>query len=131
MFRASLEAAFLKIFAVKKVTFDQPSDMKEQECIFIEIENSRNVFKDGRSLSMVTGSAFMFGNEDKLPFGFFSKAIAQADSNDTGPFFFSDIESNAKFYRNLVQRGFSFVYFFDSQYDPRIGTITSVNIEEI
>ena len=70
----------------------------------------------------------MFGNAEKLPFGFFSKAIKNADDEDTRDLFFFDLENNSRVFRNIVQRGFSFVYFFDSQYDPKVGSITSVDI---
>ena len=58
----------------------------------------------------------MFGNNDKLTFGYFSKRIAKSDPEDTKSLFFYDIESNTKRFQNIVQRGFSFIYFFNSQY---------------
>lgn len=128
MFEKTLQDKFKKIFGVSKVTYDQPSDSKEQECIFVEIESSKNVIKSGRALAMVTGSGMMFGNAEKLPFGFFSKAIKNADDEDTRDIFFLDLENNSRVFRNIVQRGFSFIYFFDSQYDPKVGSITSVDI---
>jgi hypothetical protein len=128
VFEKELADKFKKIFEVTKVTYDQPSDLKEQECIFIEIEDCKNSIKDGRALAKVTGNGIMFGNGDKLPFGFFSKAIKKAEPALKDDLFFFDIESNTKFYRNIVQRGFSFVYFFNSQYDPEIGSIESVEI---
>lgn len=127
MFEKQLESQFKKIFNCKKVTFDQPGDSREQECLFVEIEVSNNVIKDGRTVSKISGSASMFGNNDKLTFGYFSKRIAKSDPALTKPFFFFDIESNTKRYQNIVQRGFSFIYFFDSQFDPETGSIDSVN----
>lgn len=129
MFEKSLEDAFKKIFKVKKVVYSQPSNAEEQDCLFIEVEDAVNKITDDRAKSMVTGNAIMFGTSDKLKFGFFSKAIAQANHEDTSPFFFFDIEANTKQYQNIVQRGFSFVYFFDSQYDPDTGSITSIELE--
>lgn len=132
MFEKSLEARFQAIFEVKKISYNAPGASGEQECLFIEIETARNSIKDGRALSMVTGSAVMNAPNDKLPFGFFSKKIAKAGKDLTKPLFFFDIETNTQRYQNLVQRGFSFVYFFDSQYDPDTGIIESVEftIEE-
>lgn len=129
MFETALQEAFTKIFKVKKVTFDQPSDAREQECIFLEIETSSNAIKDGKAIAMVTGNGTMFGNNQKLPFAFFSKKIQQADPDLTKPFFFFDFENNTKQYQNIVQRSFSFIYFFNSQYDPETGTITSIVTE--
>lgn len=119
---------FKEIFQVSKVVFDSPGESQEQGCIFIEIENARNTFKDERAISKVTGNAIMFGQNDKLTLGFFSKAIAKADASLTKDFFFFDFEENSKRYRNLVQRSLSFVFFFDTQYDPATGSIENVNL---
>lgn len=123
----TLKANLKSIFGVKKVVYDQPGDSQEQDCLFIEIENAWNTFKDGRAISKVTGNGILFGPNDKLTIGFFSKAIAKAKPSLTKPLFFYDFEENTKRFRNIVQRSFSFVYFFDSQYDPETGSITSVN----
>ena len=69
----------------------------------------------------------MFGNNDKLTFGYFSKRIAKSDPEDTKSLFFYDIESNTKRFQNIVQRGFSFIYLHNSQYEPETGSINSVN----
>ena len=130
MFEKELEAKFKKIFGVEKVTYDQPGQSQEQEIIFVEIERATNVIKDGRQKSRVEGTGVMFGPNNKVMFGFFSKRIEKADPADTDPFFFFDIEENSKRFGNLVQRSFSFIYFFDGQYDPEIGSITSVVFKE-
>lgn len=126
MFEQELADKFKSIFGVTKVTYDTPGESREQDCLFIEIENSKNNIRDGKAMGMVTGNAVMFQKNEALKFGFFSKAIALAPLELTKDLFFSEIESNTLRYRDLVQRGFSFTYFFNSQYDPSIGTITSV-----
>ena len=133
MFETELKEKFQKIFELKKVTFDAPGESNEQDCLFIEVEHSKNVIKDGVVKAMVSGNCLMYSQNEKLPFGFFSKAIKQADQSLTKDLFFYEIESNNQRYRNLIKRGFSFVYFFSSQYDPKIGSITSVetNVEEL
>lgn len=130
MFESKLKETFQRIFDVKKVSFDQPGESQEQECLFIEISTSKNAIKDGLALAMVEGNCIMFANGEKLPFGFFSKRIRQADLADTKDLFFFDIEGNTKRYGNIVQRGFSFVYFFRGQYDPETGSITSIEFME-
>ena len=130
MFRAELKGKFQQIFPVQKLTYDRPGELPEQECIFIEIESSRNTIKDGRAVARVSGNAYMIGREEKMPFGFFSKSIKAASNDLTKDLFFFDIESNTLNYRDLVRRGFSFIYFFSGQYDPAIGTITSVDIND-
>lgn len=128
MFEKQLEEKFQKIFEVKKVTFDVPGESQEQGCLFVEIEDSRNTIKDGRERAKVTGNAVMLARSEALPFGFFSKAIAKASPSDTKDLFFFDFEVNTRRYRDKVQRGFSFVYFFDGQYDPETGSINEVTI---
>jgi hypothetical protein len=132
MFETELSNKLKAIFSVKKISYDAPGESQEQDCLFIEIEEPKFSFKDGRIKAMVTGNAIMFGRNEDLKFGFFSKAIAGASKDLTKDLFFSDFESNTQRFRDIVQRGFSFTYFFNSQYDPAIGTITSVdtNIEE-
>lgn len=136
MFEKELIEKFKGIFGVMKVTFDAPGDpgvsdvkrVKEQNCINIEVETSKNTIKGGRAIAEVRGTAIMLAPNEKLPFGFFDKAIAQAPDALTKDLFFFDKESNVQRYRDIVQRGFSFVYFFNSQYDPALGNITSVDI---
>lgn len=126
MFEESLQEAFRKIFKVEKITYAQPGESREQHCIFVEIQSSRNSFRDGKAIARVTGTAVMFAGAEQVPFGFFSKAIAQADPALVAPFFFFDFEENTRRFQDLVQRSFSFVYFFEEQYDPETGQITSV-----
>lgn len=128
MFEDSLQELFKKIFEVKKVSYALPSDkVPEQECLFINVENPNCMIKDGRQKARVEGQAFMFAPADKLEFGYFSKRIIKADKELTKNLAFFDIEANTQQYQNIVQRSFRFVYFFDSQYDPETGSITSVD----
>jgi hypothetical protein len=130
VFEQDLKDRIQRIFKVKKVSFDEPGETQEQECIFLSIEDSKNSVSNGIFKAMVTGSAVLYSTSEKLPFGFMSKAIDSADPEDTKPFYFFDFEANTKIFRDKVQRGFSFVYFFNSQYDPEKGTITSVEFTE-
>ena len=113
------------IFGIPKVTYSAPSESQEQKCLFVEIEDSRNTFKDARAIAKVSGTITLFGENEQIPFGFFSKCIAQHPTL-TKDLFFYDFEQNTRTYANLVQRRCSFVYFFDGQYDPAIGTINAV-----
>lgn len=130
MFESALQAQLKRIFELKKATFAAPGDAREQETLFIEVESARHSIKEGRSWSKVTGRVTVFGNSDKLPFGYFSKCIAKASTEDTLPLFFFDIEESSPVFQNIVARSFGFVFFFNSQYDPEIGTITSIDLQE-
>lgn len=129
MFESELASKMKQIFKVKKVSYDFPSESREQEALFIEVENVKSSVKDGLIVSMITGNGSMYGSNDKMPFGFFSKCIRQADVTLTKDLFFFDFETNTLRYRDIVERRFGFVYFFNSQYDPAIGTITSIDLE--
>jgi hypothetical protein len=125
----SLEEKFKKIFEVNKVTFANPSkEVKEQECIFVDIDQTRTRQKDKKIIARVTGKINIYGNSDKMPLGWFDKKLIEADPADKADLAFFDIEMNTKYYQNLVQRTASFVYFFSSQYDPNVGSITSMTI---
>lgn len=129
MFKAELKDKIQRIFDLGKVTYDLPSSSKEQECAFIEIIKTSDSIQDGRVLSMVTGKLHVFANVEKLPFGYFSKKISASKHADTKAFFFYD-EENKGTYQNIVERDLSFIYFFDSQYDPDVGTINSITLTE-
>lgn len=138
MFKAELSEKLKKIFALKKVTFDMPSDKfggedlpsHEQGVLFIEIANARTRIKDARQIARVNGKIRIYAQGEKLPFGFLTKALAEADGDDTENFFFYDLEENASSFVNIVERSASFVFFFSSQYNPEVGTLTSLNLQE-
>lgn len=130
MFEKSLKEKFEKLFGFKKVTYDQPAtEAKEQECLFVQVEEAPMRFKDGKVHIKVSGRALVYAQANKLPFGFFSKAIERANFDNallTKDLHFSELESNAKYFQNLVMRTFNFVYFFSAQYNPEHGQIKSV-----
>ncbi len=128
MFEKDLEAKFKSIFGVKKVTYDTPGESQEQETLFIQVEEPKFSFGDKTAKAMVTGNAVMFGRNDALTFGFFSKCIAKAPNALTKDLFFTDFETNTQRFRDIVQRGFSFTYFFNSQFDPAVGNMEGVDI---
>ena len=133
MFEKTLETKLKDIFDVKKVVYDQPGESEEQECIFIEIEQSRNHVKDKRFIARVNGTLTIVGSSEKMPYGFFSKKIDEAKPAVKRDLAFFNLERNTRVFRNIVQRTADFTFFFNGQYDPNIGSITSVttNIEEI
>lgn len=128
MFEKALEQKFKALFGVKKVDFALPGESQEQECLFVNIEDAKPMYKDGKVNYKVQGVGSIFGNAKKLPFGFFSNQITNPRLKDlTHDIFFYELEANTRTYRDIVERSFSFVYFFSSQYDPKIGTITSLD----
>lgn len=129
MFESELKEKLLRIFGLKRVEFYMESESREQECLFVNVEDTKTRFKDGEINIRVIGSVRMFADLGKMPFGYFAKCISLADNEDTKNFFFSELESNSKIYGNIVERSFSFTYFFNSQFDPKIGTITSLEQE--
>lgn len=128
MFEKELSEKFHKIFNVSKVTYDSPGDAQEQGCLFIDIDSCNPTIKDGKALAIVNGNAYMYAPSDKLPFGFFAKAIRKSDIELTKDLFFFNIENNSQRFQNIIQRGFSFTYFYRGQFDPEIGTITGITL---
>lgn len=130
MFEASLKEKLKNIFDFKKVSFDQISESREQECIFIEVDDARSTIKDGKQFCRVTGRLIVFANSEKLPFGYFQKKIQEAKLEDTKDLFFYEVEGNTGVIQNIDQRSMAFVYFYNDQYNPNLGELTSIEISE-
>lgn len=128
MFEKSLKEKLERIFDLP-ATFAEPGESNEQEKLFIEVSSSKARVKDGRSTCLVEAKVSIFGNADKLTFGFFAKQIDKATAADKIDLFFFDIDQSERMFQNIVQRSFSLIYFYDSQYDPEQGTITTIEIE--
>jgi hypothetical protein len=71
LFEQDLAGKLERIFGFDKVTFDQVSESREQEGVFIEIERARPTIKDGKQISYVQGRVRVFAQNDKLPYGYF------------------------------------------------------------
>lgn len=110
-----------------RASYNMPSESLEQETLFIEVITARNRIQDGIETSRVEGNVKLYVNSEKFPFGYFSKQIDKALASLTRDIFFYDIEDSKKIYMNIVERSFSFVYFYKGQYDPKQGTLTSVD----
>lgn len=132
MFEQELSDKMKAIFKVKEVSYDAPGDAREQDKLWLEIEQPKFTFNDKKAKAIVTGKGSIFGRNEDITFGFISQSISTADKSLTKDLFFTDFESNNLRFRDIVERSFSFTYFFNSQFDPDIGTITSVttSIEE-
>lgn len=130
MFEKDLADKFTRIFDLKKVTYRTPSESKEQECLFIQVEKSTSQVSDRRFKGTVKGKINVFANEDKLPYGYFTKQIALAKKDDVENLFFFDFEENVGTIDNICERTAGFVYLFDMQYNPNLGELTSL-VDEI
>lgn len=115
------------IFGLAKVTFDRPGESREQEGLFIDVSSSHSRVVDAREIAKVAGILHVFAPSSKLPFGYFSKRIAEASEALTHGFFFGP-EENVGTFLNIAERKFDFTFLFDSQYDPAIGTITEIDL---
>jgi hypothetical protein len=127
VFRAELSETLKRIFSLKKATFDAPSESAEQDCLFIEVERALTSAQPPYQRATVSGKIRVYSTTDKLPYGYFSKKIQEADAEDTRNFFFHSFEENSGRLGNLCERTISFVYFYRGQYDPDQGEITSLN----
>lgn len=130
MFEKTLSDAVKRIFDLDKVTYDHVSESQEQECLFIQVQSSKNHIKDGRFQGRVQGKINVFANLDKLPYGYFSKCIDKASVEDRNAFFFFDFEENVATIDNICERTLSFIWLFDIEYNPNHGQLTSL-VDEI
>ena len=128
MFKSTLTAQIKSIFEIDRISYDLPGESKEQEGLFIDVSTVQARVKDGRAVARVTGVIRVFAVSGKLPYGFFVKKIDGADPADKDGLYFYNFEENKGTYRNIIERSVGFQYFFDSQYNPAIGTIESVDL---
>ncbi len=129
MFEASLKEKLKLIFDFDKVTFDDPGEAEEQECIFIQVDKSQAKIAPPWQSCKVDGKITVYCNADKMPFGYMMKKIQESDPANTADLFFFDQEESQNRFQNIVARTMSFVYFYKSQYNPEVGEITSINLE--
>lgn len=129
MFEKELKAILARIFDFQNTSFDDSSEQYEQEKLFIQVDAARSDITEARQKCLVRGTAYVYANSDKLPFGYFAKRIERASVTDRAKFFFSEIDRNERMTNNIVRRSVGFVFFFDAQYDPRVGIINEVNID--
>ena len=133
MFRSELKEKLKDIFGFKKVTFSAPSESFEQDTLFVEIESANTRPSKGKKVyAKVSGNLVVFSHGAKLPFGFFSKRIEQADAELTSNFFFFDLDQNALNSPARLQdiseiRG-KFVFLYSAEYDPNQGSLTSLSL---
>lgn len=131
MFKQDLKDRFKSIFGFPKVTFDAPSEAFEQDTLFIELNECQTRVTDKKVLAKVTGFIVVYAQAERLPFGYFSKRINQADPDLTRDLFFYDIdinvEKNRAMFQNLVERRTRFVFLYSEQYDPNKGELTSLS----
>jgi hypothetical protein len=131
VFEKSLLKKLESIFQFKKTTYDAPSDSFEQDTLFTEIEKATTRISDGMFYAKVEGSLIVYSQANKLPFGYFTKAITRAKLEDVRDFFFFDLEidiasSNARL-QNIHERRTRFVYLHKEQYDPNKGQLNTLN----
>lgn len=129
-FETSLQNKLKTIFGVPKVSFDLPSESKEQRCLFISVNQVKTNTNTRLSHFKVEGSILMYMQSNQLPFGYFARRIAAANANLTEDFFFYNFE-NEKFYQNLVERRCDFVYLHTHEDTAKdLGELTSLEIED-
>lgn len=139
MFESTLKTKLKAIFGLPKVTYDthgpmgqgdKASDSREQETLFVEIQEVTSTIKEGVATARVVARCSVFGVSEKIPYGFFAKRIQAAPVELTKDFFFYDLEKNSNFFVNVTERSFSFLYLFTSQYDPNHGNLTDIEVTE-
>lgn len=122
-----MEEQLQRIFDLKKVTFDKPSDSHEQRAIFVQMEKADIRIRDKREIANARGVLHVFAPNDEMPYGYFAKKIAEAKPEDTAGWFFGP-EEPVGVIRNVLQRRMDFQFLFDGQYDPNVGRLESITL---
>ena len=133
MFKKKLKKDLQEIFGVKNVTFNEMSEDYEQEKLFVNCSTINPRISSDKMSCRVEGSITVFAQDNKLPFGFFSKKIELAKNEFKKDFFFFDIDldvaSSPARIQNIHERRVSFIYIYQDQFDPSKGELTSLNME--
>ncbi len=134
MFKKDLTARLERIFGMKKVSFNAPSESYEQDTIFINVAECISRPAKAKMLIQVTGFIQIFAQHENLPFGFMARKLEAAKLADVKDLFFFQVDaevtnSQARLL-NLSERQAKFVFLFSTQYDPNKGKLTSVTFEE-
>jgi hypothetical protein len=120
-----MAARLKRIFDLDKVTYDLPGESHEQEGLFIAVDKAHCKTVESRQIAKVEGKITVYAESGKMPFGYLAKKLAKSEIEDVRGFFFGPEENEGTF-MSLVKRSFAFTFLFDSQYDPAIGSITSI-----
>lgn len=131
MFKNDLRRRFESIFGMK-ATFNIQSEENEQDTMFINIDICRPRISSrdgGRETAKVIGSIIVTSQDSKFPYGFMTKCIEKADPDLTRSIFFYDVDAvvQNEGMVNIHERSTSFVFLYDSQYDPSKGELTSLD----
>ncbi len=131
MFKKDLERRLKAIFGFEKVSFNAPEKFAmEQDTMFVEVDlvRPRPYGKDKISCR-VSGKLVVYSQDERMPYGFFSKRVEQANHDDTKPFFFDrEIDAGEPRYQNIHERQLDFMFLYDTQYDPDRGSLTEINL---
>jgi len=117
---------FKAIFDIKKVTLEEPGEALEQGVLFISVDSYTEDTKNGFVKGVLRGNAKVYSQSNKLPLGFFTRKLRSAGVDLTRDLFCTDFEMNLNVFQNLIERSFSFTYFYTSEYDPEQGSLTEI-----
>jgi hypothetical protein len=125
---STLQEKIKKIFDLKSVSFDSPSESQEQEKAFIEVEETNVKVVDKIQTARVTGVITIFAHSGKMPMDYLATKLALARAEDKANLSFFDIGLSKGRLQNIDERTVRFVYFYSGQYDPNLGTLNDVDI---
>lgn len=125
MFREQLKKDCLAIFDLAKVVFDDISEDKEQDVLYINVIDVKENFSAGHAFFRVTGTLGTIGLTDKNKYGYLFdrvKQFAKKDKNNIlDRFLFWPRERNINFATMnsfYTKTEVKFVYSLKLDYDP-------------
>lgn len=131
MFRADLEARLKKIFGANKIIFDSFNLGKEQEALFVDIDNARDYIITGGRGVLVDGRISICGPADKHKYGWMHSKIEMARKTETETFIFGRNETQIKFQHNnneFIKYDIDFIYRYKVDFNPISAKIESAEI---
>jgi len=129
MFHKALEKDLLQIFGLKSLHYGTPAIGKEQDVLFVTIEDTKIKINKGKEIGRIYGRISVIGLIGKNRSGFLLKKIDLADIKITERFVFERTEVPivvTGYEERFNTYSVDFIYFYKSEYNPPAGKITEV-----
>lgn len=132
MFKSTLEAKLKKVFGINQIIFDAFQLGKEQEALFVDIDNAKDYTTEGNIDMLVLGRLSISGPTGKFKYGWVRKKFETANKTDTADLFLGRDELPIKFMQNnneFIKYEVEFVYRFKESFNPKSDKIGSAEIK--
>lgn len=131
MFKKDIEKRLFDIFGLDRIIFDAFNLGKEQEALFVDIDNIKDYVQAGKMCFIVDGRIAICAISEKHKYGWVHGRIELADFKVKAPFIFGRDESQIKFSHNnndYTKYEVPFTYMYSCEFNKIKDFIESAEI---